>query len=133
MATRQGASTCAWRKSPPPVNTLAWLGLAWLGLAWLHLTFAHYTSGSSNRSATYLKRVASIECTATLPSVDRTVHCSSDAMPLSASSPPRIQRLLPTQQPLLRHNPRQHLCLPYPARSRDLPLTSAPASNRFTS
>ena len=29
MANRQGTSTCALRKSPPPVNTLAWLGLAW--------------------------------------------------------------------------------------------------------
>ena len=27
-----GTSTCASRKSPPPVRTLAWLGLAWLGL-----------------------------------------------------------------------------------------------------
>ena len=26
-------------RSPPPVNTLAWLGLAWLGLAWLGLAW----------------------------------------------------------------------------------------------
>jgi hypothetical protein len=39
MANRQGADTCAKRKSPPPVNTLAWLGLAWLGLAWLGLAW----------------------------------------------------------------------------------------------
>jgi hypothetical protein len=33
--TDRGAS----RKSPPPINNLAWLGLAWLGLAWLGLAW----------------------------------------------------------------------------------------------
>ena len=30
ISNRQGASTFASRKCPPPVNALAWLGLAWL-------------------------------------------------------------------------------------------------------
>ena len=30
--TDRGTSTCASRKSPPPVNTLAWLGTAWIKL-----------------------------------------------------------------------------------------------------
>ena len=31
--TDRGTPNCAWSKSPPTVNTFAWLGLAWLGLA----------------------------------------------------------------------------------------------------
>jgi hypothetical protein len=39
MTKRQGAPTCASRKSPPPGNTLSWHGLARLGLVWLGLTW----------------------------------------------------------------------------------------------
>jgi hypothetical protein len=40
MANRQGDVDLRFAfKSPPPVSTLAWLGLAWLGLAWLGLAW----------------------------------------------------------------------------------------------
>ena len=39
MANRQAEVDLRLCKSPPSVNTLAWLGLAWLDLTWLGLAW----------------------------------------------------------------------------------------------
>lgn len=87
------------------------------------VTLFDYTSERRNQSATYQKGGTSFDCTAMLPSGDRALKHSAEAMPISASSPPGTWCHLP------RCNPRHHLRLPYPAWSQVQPLTGS-ASKR---
>lgn len=108
----------------------------WRGLQPL----VHYTSERSNHAATHQEGLTSFDSTVTLRRVDRALHCSATAIPLTASSPPGARRRLPTQQPASQMQPTAlptdhlvyYLCSPYPARSRVLPLISS-ASKRTKS
>jgi hypothetical protein len=59
LANRQGDVDLASCKSPPPVNTLAWLGLGWLGLARLLKVNTAILSGQA-RSHLWLAYVAGL-------------------------------------------------------------------------
>jgi len=66
MANRWGTSTCALRKSPPPVRTLAWLGLA-------SSKHSHSTTQAGTSRRKKLRLTARPQCL-----VDRALHCSAE-------------------------------------------------------
>jgi hypothetical protein len=59
----------------------------------------------SKQSTTHQGGVTSFDCMAMLPSMDRALHRSAEAMPLSASSLLGTQHRLPTQQPAAQMQP----------------------------
>ena len=75
----EGRRLALWRRSPPSVRSL----VDWL----VQPAFVAHYRMSTHRLTTHQRGVTSFYCTATLPSVDRALHSSAEAMPLAALGP----------------------------------------------